>query len=215
MILLDPESGKLGIESILTDVGITAENDIVIDPVATIFGQNAASPVISSYGLHDIVKEQKLASFYPLSRSLTVATTLPNKNIKVTPIAKTSSRSWGEISSIQSGKVKFDEGKDHKGPLNLAVAAQGSWTGSPKKEEELRFIVFGDSDFVNNGSFEFSGNGNLFLNSVAWLNSDESTISIRPTAAISGKKLIMTDAQVKFVFVLTVILIPLAVVGSG
>ncbi len=215
MALLDPESGKLGIESLLTEVGITAENDVVIDPIATIFGQNAASPVVSSYSFHDIVKEQKLASFYPLSRSLTVAKTLPNKNIKVTPIAKTSPSSWGETASVKSGKAKFDEGKDHKGPLNLAVAAEGNWTGSSKKEEELRLVVFGDSDFVNNGSFEFSGNGNLFLNSVAWLNSDESTISIRPGAASSGKKLMMTPADVRLVFILTVLLIPLAVIGSG
>ncbi|MBI2645483.1 MAG: GldG family protein [Deltaproteobacteria bacterium] len=209
MVLLDPENGKLGsatlgIESILTQVGITAEEDVVIDPIATIFGQNAASPVVSSYGSHDIVKEQKLASFYPLSRSLTVAKALPNANIKVTPIAKTSPSSWGETASIKAGKAKFDEGKDRKGPLNLAVAAEGSWTGNPNKEDELRLVVFGDSDFVNNGSFEFSGNGNLFLNSVAWLNNDVSTISIRPTAASSGKK-----------FVLTVILVPLAIVGSG
>ncbi|MBI3019002.1 MAG: GldG family protein [Deltaproteobacteria bacterium] len=203
MVLLDPESSKLGIESILTQVGITAEEE------------NAASPVVSSYGSHDIVKEQKLASFYPLSRSLTIAKTLPNANIKVTPIAKTSPSSWGETASIKTGKAKFDEGKDRKGPLNLAVAAEGSWTGNPNKEDELRLVVFGDSDFVNNGSFEFSGNGNLFLNSVAWLNNDVSTISIRPTAASSGKKLMMTPADIRLVFVLTVILVPLAIVGSG
>ena len=136
MVLLEPESKKLGIESILTDVGIIPEEDVVIDPMSTLFGQNAASPVVSTYSYHDIVKEHRQASFYPLSRSLTVAATLPNKNIRVTPIAKTSPSSWGEVSSIQSGKVKFDEGKDHKGPLNLAVAAEGSWTGSSKKEEE-------------------------------------------------------------------------------
>lgn len=215
MVLLDPEGGKLGVESILTQVGITAEDDVVIDPIATLFGQNAASPVVSSYGFHDIVKEQKLASFYPLSRSLTVAKALPNKNIKVTPIAKTSSNSWGETTPIKSGKAKFDEGKDHKGPLNLAIVAEGNWTGSSKKEEEMRLVVFGDSDFVNNGSFEFSGNGNLFLNSIAWLNSDESTISIRPAAASSGKKLMMSPSDVRLVFILTVILIPLAVIGSG
>ena len=79
----------------------------------------------------------------------------------------------------------------------------------------MRLVVFGDSDFANNGSFEFAGNGNLFLNSVAWLNSDESTISIRPTAATSGKKLMMTPKEVWFVFVVTVILVPLTVIGSG
>ncbi len=215
MMLLDPESGKLGIETLLTQVGVTAEEDVVIDPIATIFGQNAASPVVSSYTYHEIVKELKLASFYPLARSLTIAKTLPNKNIKVDPLAKTSPSSWGETASLKSGKAKFDEGKDRKGPLTLAVAVNGSWEGSTKKEDELRLVVFGDSDFANNGSFEFSGNGNLFLNSVAWLNSDETTISIRPTAATHSGKLMMTPGEIRFVFLLTVILVPGAVLGSG
>ncbi|HBQ20908.1 MAG: hypothetical protein A2Z91_08645 [Deltaproteobacteria bacterium GWA2_38_16] len=214
IILLDPESKKIGLDPVLASVGITAQEDLIIDPVATLFGQGAATPVISTYSGHDIVKEQKIASFYPMARSLTIAPTLPNKNIKVESIGKTSTNSWGEVGSVKSGKVKFDEGQDHKGPLNLAVAAWGNWDGSSKKEDEMRLVVMGDSDFANNRSFEFAGNGNLFLNSIAWMIADETAISIRPNQASQGR-LMLTPWQVRTIFIVTIILIPLIVLGSG
>src|SRR3989338_6760496 len=171
IILLDPESKKIGLDPVLASVGITAQEDLIIDPVATLFGQGAATPVISTY-------------------------------------------SWGEVGSVKSGKVKFDEGQDHKGPLNLAVAAWGNWDGSSKKEDEMRLVVMGDSDFANNRSFEFAGNGNLFLNSIAWMIADETAISIRPNQASQGR-LMLTPWQVRTIFIVTIILIPLIVLGSG
>lgn len=211
--LLDPEQRKLGVESVLEKIGVFAENHVVLDPVSTLFGQSAATPVVTNYSTHTIVKELKLASFYPLARSLTIAQKLPNEHVKVEPLALSSPSSWGETSPLKTGKAQFNEGKDKKGPLNLGICAFGRWSGD-LKDKEMRLIAFGDSDFSNNRSFDFSGNGNLFLNAVAWLAEDETSISIRPTEASMGR-LMLNSAQVRFIFLLSVVIVPLVILGSG
>lgn len=214
MILLDPLDRPTGIETFLSKAGIRAENETIIDPISTIFGQSAATPVVSEYTGHDVVRGLKEASFYPLARHLTILPELPNKNLKVEAVAKTTANSWAEGGDLKPGKVKYDEGKDRKGPLNLVVAVSGKWEG--RGEGETRLLVFGDSDFSNNRSFEFAGNGNFFLNAIAWLVGDESLISIRPPKiAGAAGKLIMTPRQVQLLFMLSVVVVPLMIVGAG
>ncbi len=220
MILLDPTDRPhrpaTGIETFLSKVGIRAENETIVDPISTIFGQSAATPVVSEYTGHDVVRGLKEASFYPLARHFTILPALPNKNLKVEAVAKTTPNSWAEAGGLKEGKVKYDEGKDRKGPLNLVVAVSGKWQGGKDDEKETRLLVFGDSDFSNNSSFEFAGNGNFFLNAAAWLVGDESLISIRPPkiAGASGK-LIMTPRQVQVLFMLSVVVVPFVIVGAG
>lgn len=216
MILIDPTDRQTGIEIFLSKIGISAMNETVIDPISTIFGQSAATPVVSEYTNHDVVRDLKEASFYPLARPFTIRTELPNKNMKVEAIAKTTPNSWAEVGPLKQGKVKYDAGKDRKGPLNLAVAASGKWSGGKAGEKEMRLVAVGDSDFSNNRSFEFSGNGNFFLNAVAWVVGDESLISIRPTkAAGASGRLMMTPRQVQLLFLLTIVVTPLVIIGSG
>jgi len=180
MVFLDPQDKPLGLNSLLQKVGITAEKNVVIDPISTLFGQGASTPVVSQYSSHVIVVDMKMPTFYPLSRSLSIASELPNKNIQVEALATTSPNSWGETSPRGKKAVRFNKGKDRKGPLNIAVVAEGKWD---EKGKELKLLAFGDSDFINNRSYGFSGNGNLFLNAVAWMVDDETSISIRPEAA--------------------------------
>ena len=41
-------------------------------------------------------------------------------------------------------------------------------------------MVIGDSDFASNQYFNFSGNGDFFLNTASFLAEEENLISIRP-----------------------------------
>ena len=216
LLMLDPQERPVGLEPFLQEIGIQAQRDRVIDPISTLFGQGAATPVVSQYTSHTIVRDLDMASFYPLARSLSIAEKQPQKNIHVEALAVTSANAWGEKDSLKSNKVKFDKDKDLKGPLNLAVAAEGSWGESSQKDEKkkMRLVVFGDSDFANNRSFGFSGNGNLFLNAVAWLVEDETAISILPIAAGVGR-FVMTPIEMRMVFILTVVVVPLLIIGSG
>ncbi len=214
VLLIDPQERELGIESIIHEAGIDLDHTVVVDPVSTIFGQSAATPVVTTYTSHAVVQGMKVNTFFPMARSLTAVSNPTNKNLKVTALATTSPASWGETDPIKSGKVQMNEGKDKKGPLNIAMVSEGNWQDASKKENEMRLVVFGDSDFVNNRSYDFAGNGDFFMNSVAWLAEDEASIAIRPKEA-KGARFMLQPTDVRLIFILTVILLPLAIMASG
>jgi ABC-type uncharacterized transport system involved in gliding motility auxiliary subunit len=89
--------------------------------------------------------------------------------------------------------------------------------GSAEKEQKPlkgRLAVFGDSDFAGNGTFNLSGNGDLFLNTVNFLTEEEQLIAIRP-AKTPVKPLSLTAAQAKVLFWVPLVLLPLLIVTAG
>ncbi len=86
--------------------------------------------------------------------------------------------------------------------------------GEEKPEQEGRLAVFGDSEFVSNRYYYTSGNGNLFLNTAAWLTEEADLISIQPKTA-SPKTIQLTPSQGRMIFFVSLIILPLAVLVTG
>ncbi len=86
--------------------------------------------------------------------------------------------------------------------------------GEEKSEQEGRLAVFGDSEFVSNRYYYTSGNGNLFLNTAAWLTEEADLISIQPKTA-SPKTIQLTPSQGRMLFFVSLIILPLAVLVTG
>ena len=110
-------------------------------------------------------------------------------------LVKTSPQSWAESDLAMKGAIKFDEGKDRKGPIALAAVATvrgpapaptpapspaAAPASEPPKAPEGRVVALGDADFASNALLGFQGNQDFFLNTVAWLAEDADMISIRP-----------------------------------
>jgi ABC-type uncharacterized transport system involved in gliding motility auxiliary subunit len=104
------------------------------------------------------------------------------------------------------------------GPIPLGAAVSASAPGAKPAENgktaESRLVVFGDSDFVSNSAIGISGNGNLFMNAVNWLTQQENLIAIRPKDP-SDQRLTMTENQQMRVLILSLLLIPGVIFGSG
>jgi len=83
-----------------------------------------------------------------------------------------------------------------------------------KIKKEGRLAVFGDSDFATNRYFNFSGNGNLFLNTVNWLTEEADLISIQPKTS-SPRTIHMTATQGRMLFFVSLIILPLIVLVTG
>jgi len=83
-----------------------------------------------------------------------------------------------------------------------------------KIKQEGRLAVFGDSDFATNRYFNFSGNGNFFLNTVNWLAEEADLISIQPKTS-SPRTIHMTATQGRILFFVSLIILPLIVLITG
>jgi hypothetical protein len=144
-------------------------------------------------------------TIFPLSRSVE---TIPGSGASTTDLIKTSEESRA-VSEIKDGVAHFDESKDKKGPITLGVAASRS-----EGDKEARLVVIGDSDFAVNQYFAEQRNGDLFMNSINWLAQDEDLISIRPKNP-ADRRVSMTEADQNQLFWITLVLMPVAAIGSG
>ena len=194
LLLLDPQS-KPGIENFLKQWGIDTPDSFVIDPMSKLFGGDYAAPVVSQYVAHEITSDFALPTIFPLLRTVTAT---ESTSADTTEFLLTGANSWGEtnLDVLKEGKSQFDEKSDIKGPVSVAVIStrkvstegtkkteknnKSETTANLKNIKKSHLAVIGDSDFAGNQYFNFSGNGDLFLNIASFLAEEENLISIRP-----------------------------------
>jgi gliding motility-associatede transport system auxiliary component len=209
LLLLDPDTDpKMG--EVLKSWNIELGNDTVIDVsgVGRLFGTGPAVPLATTYGSHPITKDlEGTMTFFPLTRSVS-AGSASSGDISTTDLLKTSADSWAET-ELKGNEVKFDEGKDKKGPITIGLA-----DSKTMGDKEARLVVIGDSDFAANNYVGMQRNGDLFMNAINWLAQDEDLISIRPKSP-SDRRVTMTASQQNLLFWVTVALMPAAVIVSG
>jgi ABC-type uncharacterized transport system involved in gliding motility auxiliary subunit len=233
LFMLDPFV-RTGLEPVLREYGIVADDDIVIDE-ASHFWADPSSPAVTEYNYHQIARDLPL-TFFPGARSLSpTAQRIPGVN--VIPLVS-SKQSFGET---DPQRAQFDKGEDLPGPTTLMVVAirrpapaddplyrsarerpAGTAAGTVQQSPpnpataRSRVAVVGDSDFATNSFFQIMGNGKLFLNTVNYLAAREDLIGLEPRI-YEPPRVNLTNRQMKGTFFLSVILIPalLAVIGTA
>jgi ABC-type uncharacterized transport system involved in gliding motility auxiliary subunit len=190
-----------------SDWGITLENDIVVDtnsPSSPFFAVGA------QYASHPITeKMQGIAAIFPYSRSISVDTT--KTDVSPTALVLTIPQSWGEtdFQALQNQQApKYDEGVDLLGPMTLAAAAENTTTKS-------RVVVFGSSSFAEDDNFDFSGNGDMFVNAIDWAAQQDTLINLTSNTAQTRTFTPPGSFQFIMAIVGTVCVIPLGVVVAG
>lgn len=213
---------KTGLEVLLPEYGVQAEEDIIIDE-ARHFWADPSAPAVTEYDKHQITRDLPL-SFFPGARSLTpTAQRVPGTS--AAPLATSSRSSFGETTQE---RAEYAQGKDIEGPLTLAVAVSRRLEAlrmddDPKdaagrhkedKGRKSRVVIIGDSDFATNSFFHVMGNGKFFLNAMNYLAAQENLIGVEPRT-FDVPRVNMTNRQMKGTFFLVVVFIPalFAIVG--
>ncbi len=217
LFLLDPQLSFPNLETLLVRYRVVLENDVVIDPYSRILGRGYTDPVITQYVDHPITRDIDVVTFFPMARSVRIAPPdIPGVTAQY--LAQTGKSAWGEtdLEGIQGGQAVRGE-EDSSGPVSVAMISSKKYQdGVPSEigDDESTIIVFGDSDFADNSAFRISGNGDLLLNVVNFLAEEEDLIAIRPKPAL-GDHLLLTAAQGRLIFLISVVLLPLSVLGFG
>ena len=217
MFLLDPPL-KIGrptadndaLDSLLQSWGVTVDKDLMLDlsPVGQLLGVGPTIALVSTYASHPIVNEMKgTATGFPLARSLEI------KNTDKSTVQKLfdSSESSLATSKLDTPNVNPKDPTNKTGAMTIAAA--GSYN-TGKENSQGRFVVVGSSSWVANSFISFNGNGDLALNAMNWLSSDEDLISIRPKPQ-EDRKVNMTGAQFNWVRLSSQFLFPGALLLAG
>jgi ABC-type uncharacterized transport system involved in gliding motility auxiliary subunit len=202
---IDDNAALIGV---LAGWGVTVDKDLVLDTsgVGQIFGLGPEFPLVTSYESHAIVSTMKeTPTGFPIARSLEV------KNGDHTTVEKLFSTTENSFATVNLASAEIKQSaNDKKGPLVLGAA--GTYNGSG--DAKGRFVVIGSSNWCSNSFLRFNGNRDLFLNIYNWESSDEDLISIRPKEP-TDRRLNMNSAQVRMVFYITLVLIPLFIILAG
>jgi ABC-type uncharacterized transport system involved in gliding motility auxiliary subunit len=217
--MVDPQEAP-GLTPYLEKLGFKLQNDIIIDQ-PSIFGGDYLMPMMSGLEYHEITRNFRYATIYPLARSVDVIDPKPDDIQTSQVLGKTSDyaylkKDFALKEKMTLKEIAFDPKKDKRGPIPMAALASLKAKTGPdgKSLPEGRLVVFGDSDFVSNRFYNYQGNGNLFLNALNWLTEEADLISIAPKTS-NPRTIQLTPSQGKLVFWVSVILLPLAVLSFG
>lgn len=214
--------GSAQIAELLKPYGVKVADKMLVDPTSQM-AQVGPEILLGFAGSkeHPITKDFPTSKFglvanfyFPITTYLTHDT---KENVTVAPIAKTSPSAWAESdwNSLKSGVVKFQKEQDRQGEMDLAYAVEVRKDGSKSPDILTRLAVFAASTFATDGLLDKGGNRDFFLNTVAWLVNDEQFISIRAREDSESEQLEANANVMNFVFLLTVFVLPAAMVVGG
>ncbi len=221
LLLLNPQI-EHGLDELLTNWNVTANNDVIVDQVGQ---QLVGDPFIAiglGYGSHPITDElanRQVFTLFPLARSLATTET---EGTTISPLVSTNPQgTWGEINlNLDSpSNLEFNPDEDNPGPLNVALALSRTLEASePPSEEttaddseaeisEARLVVFGNANFAADAFYGQQGNSDLLLNSINWLTEQSERISIRPKSP-TNRRFQFENTGVRYVFLIAFLGLP-------
>ena len=151
------------------------------------------------------VTRAQALSFYPGARPVEPA---PRDGVKAVALFASSAKSY-----IALDRMRYHEeaATAPKRAYSLAVAAEGRLVaGAPP----YRMVVVGDADFASNSFFPYLANADIVLAGVSWLLREERLPTLKPPVEVLPL-VTLTNAEVRWIFILTVILLPGAVACAG
>jgi len=206
----DGSINETALQNLMTDWGVTAGDNVVVDQVVRLFAGPALglNPTVTSYMPHPITASFDKQTVFPMTRSLD-AVASPKPGLIVTPLARTSDTSWAEtdlVGIFQKQTARFGQG-DIKGPVTVAAVVEANLDQLKRGKGMARLVVFGDTDFGANQFIENFFNRDFIMNSIDWLAGQANAISIRPRT-LRASRFSLTIAEFDAVFVLSVLLLP-------
>jgi ABC-type uncharacterized transport system involved in gliding motility auxiliary subunit len=233
LAMVDPRA-QTDLVDVLGGWGVEVGQDAIVDRLQSLFGQ-AMSPMAGQYADHDITREMREVTLFPMARSVRAREQAPvdpanphaATNGQFIELVRTGENAWAERDLDQlfsSGSAELGA-DDLPGPVSLAVAGQPRTASAPPQPvaaegtepaapPEPRLVVFGDSDFAANQGIEAYRNRDLFVNSVNWLLGDVEAIAVRPNQS-RASRLMLSNEQLSTIRYLALFVLPQAIAILG
>ncbi len=225
LMMLEPFEDA-GLKGFLAGYGITLDGGLILDvnQISRSLRISAVMPIALSYGPTQITRDFKnTVTMFPMCRPLTLNREV--KGVNLLPIVNSMPTSYETLGKewLQTGKGNFDAETDKKGPVGIGVLAEIKLTKpgkepepagkKPEEENKAYLAVYGNMDFADNTYFNFSGNGDLFLNTANFLAQEEQQIMVRE--ARKAQFLMLSGNQIKIMFMVCLIWAPLVLLVAG
>ncbi|MCW5746437.1 MAG: Gldg family protein [Alphaproteobacteria bacterium] len=187
--------------AMLKSAGVGVGDGVLVDP-SDHYYTDEQMIAVAKYARHPATRFLAL-SFFPGARPLSLET--------APGIASVALFSSSASSYVVVDRLKAEAPGAPRGAHPLAIASEGTLPGGTRP---FRLIAIGDADFASNSFFPYLSNADLLLNSVAWLMREESAPTMKPPVEVLPT-VALTNTQMRWIFLLTVIGLPGAIVLAG
>jgi ABC-type uncharacterized transport system involved in gliding motility auxiliary subunit len=217
MVALEPRKSLPSLKGLLKEMGVKMGEDIVVDPIMRLFGQEPIAPIVGTFqASHPIIQNLQLQALFPLSTSLDMAPTVP-AGVDGGWLARSNPTAWGYSGSGNNLPAKPGP-NDHKGPLTLAVA----FTAEPKvfgaegttSSAKARVAVYGSAMAFSNQALGVYNNQDLGVNTLRWMASDEKHVSIK-ARDIDSQPMVISGQRMSLIWLLGLIIVPGLIAVAG
>jgi ABC-type uncharacterized transport system len=208
MLLVEPDFRiEERMAGVLAAAGVRVGDGVVVDPVDHYFTDEQMIAV-TRYASHPVTRAQAL-SFYPGARPVEV---VPAAGVTAVALFASSAQSY-----VVRDRARYREeaATAPRRVYPLAVAAEGALPDG-NTDRRYRLIVVGDADFASNSFFPYLANADIVLAGVSWLLREDRLSTLKPPVEVLPL-VALTSEQVRWIFILTVILLPgmVALAGFG
>lgn len=210
LIALDPSVGEDNVPSLrkwMESYGVAIKNSFVIDRYQFVNGSKGTVPLVSSqWGAKDLF-QLKFPIFFPLAshiEAINVQKEGAPQVLSVEPILVTteSPHSWAEMNHDEMMKqaYRYNAGEDRPGPVTLSAIVKVKNQGS--------LFLLGNSKFVENNYAKFSNNFDFVLKGLEHFSFAKASVKLS-MPMVDEQPMFINGIQVKLVFYLTIIVLPL------
>lgn len=215
LMLVDPDA-PASILKFLTELGIEARGDLIVDEQNRFVGADSFMPQVVRFRSETFRNNLTAPAVLSLARPVGPAEAHPD-GVTVTSIAATSPDSWAMVgaSTPPAETVRFRREVDEVGPLS--VGALATFPPAAPDAPPGQLMVFGDSDFATNFYFNLLGNKDLIMSAIAVLAEDPTLVAVRRKGMPSGtfSPISLTAAQSRVIFWAAVIILPALSLAIG
>lgn len=206
-LLLEPGADN-HLDSFLGEWGIVADDALIVDPGAD-FQRSSGDLFLRRFADHPITSlfpELQLSLITGLPRPVRVVEEkiLQPEGLRLTTLLTTSESSWADFSYREGDRAVFDEERDLRGPVGVAVAGRRHIEGiaglTIPESRGGRLVVVGSGDLAANNHFHAYGNQFFMLNAVNWTMDRGSALNI-PHRPFRQNLIVLSESQLRRIMV--------------
>lgn len=204
------------LSALIEKLGVRLPQEAVVDPLSH-YSSDAEMVAATSYERNPITDNISM-TFYPGIRPLIPVQ--PAQGVIIVPLFSSSRDSYTRpvqpvaIREVAANTPVPRARTEQRGPQVLAVTAEGQLPGAVAGAPRFRAVIVGDGDFASNSFLPYLSNSDLAMSLIRWLVREERSTAVASRIPVPPM-ILLSSAQMKAIFLLVEVLLPLSVIALG
>jgi hypothetical protein len=211
LLAVDPPVDA-GVASFVARFGITVGQGVIIETsdAGRAVGAGPENPISFVYHDHPVTRGFDERAVFGRAVPLGVG---PTEIGDPRPLASTAGSAFERV-DFSSQATAFQEGRDRRGPFDLAVATRIPRGSRDAVLPEPRIVVTGDSDFLANGLITWTANRDLAVRIIAWLCGVEDA-RVVAVSERQNRRIPLSESRRRWMYLVNMGLLPLLPLTAG